>query len=139
MLYASELTWNGQDKVGGPYQLAINRMASAMLGVQPSTPRGIIMAESGFTPTRALLDHRRARFAQRLYARPPGGQGPEEILERKSTLTARLKQAARVDRRGGSTEKPEWEEGKRFGGGIVIEKKEEALGTAKGWDRPDTV
>ena len=87
MLYASELTWNGQDNVEGPYQLAINRMARATLGVHQSTPRGIIMAESGFTPARALLDHRRARFAQRLYARPQGGQGPEEILERESTLT----------------------------------------------------
>ena len=64
MLYASELTWNGQDKVEGPYQLAINRMARATLGVHQSTPRGIIMAESGVTPARALLDHRRARFAQ---------------------------------------------------------------------------
>ena len=32
MLYASELTWNGQDKVEGPYQLDINRMARATLG-----------------------------------------------------------------------------------------------------------
>ena len=79
MLYASELTWNGQDKVKGPYQLAINRIARATLGVHQSTPWGIIMAESGFTPARALLDHRRARFAQRLYARPQTGQGPEEI------------------------------------------------------------
>ena len=59
------------------------------------------MAESGFTPARALLDHRRARFAQRLYSRPQRGQGPEEILERRSTLTSRLKEAARVERRGG--------------------------------------
>ena len=56
MLYASELTWNGQDKVEKPYQLAINRMARATLGAHQSTPRGIIMAESGFTPARALLD-----------------------------------------------------------------------------------
>ena len=28
-------------------------------------------------------------------------QGPEEILERRSTLTSRLKEAARVERRGG--------------------------------------
>ena len=82
MLYASELTWNGQDRVEGPYQLAINRMARATLGVQQSTPQGIIMAESGFTPARALLDHGQARFAQRLYARPQGVRGPEEILER---------------------------------------------------------
>ena len=104
-----------------------------------SAPRGIIMAESGFTPARALLDHRRARFAQRLYARPQGGQGPEEILERRSTLTSRLKEAARVERRGGSAEKQEWEGGRRFGGMIVVGKKEEALRTAKEWDRPDTV
>ena len=58
-------------------------------------------------------------------------QAPEEILERESTLTARLKEAARVERRGGSAEKQEWEEGRRFGGRIVVEKKEEALRTAK--------
>ena len=139
MLYASELTWNGQAKVEKPYQLAINRMARATLGVHQSTPRGIIMAESGFTPARALLDHRRALFAQRLYARPQGGQGLEEILERRSTLTSRLKEAARVERRGGSAEKQKWDEGKRFGGRIVVEKKEAALRTAKEWDRPDTV
>ena len=74
MLYASELTWNGQDKVEKPYQLAINRMARATLEAHQSTPRGIIMAESGFTPARALLDHRRACFAQRLYARPRGAR-----------------------------------------------------------------
>ena len=33
----------------------------------------------------------------------------------------------------------EWEEGKRFGGQIVVEKKEEALRTAKEWNRPDMV
>ena len=79
MLYASELTWNGQDKVEKPYQLAISRMARATLRVHQTTSRGTIMAESGFTPTGALLDHQRARFAQRLYARPQRGQGPEEI------------------------------------------------------------
>ena len=101
MLYASELTWNSQDRAEKPYQLATNRMARATLGVHQSTPRGIIIAESSFTPARALLDHRRAHFAQRFYARPQGGQGPEEILERRSTLTSRLKEAARVERRGG--------------------------------------
>ena len=100
MLNASELTWNRQDKVERPHQLAINGMARATLGVHRSTPRGSIMAGSGFMPTRALLDHRRARFAQRLYARPQRGQGPEEILERESTLTSRLKEAARLERRG---------------------------------------
>ena len=61
--------------------------------------------------------------SQRLYARPQGGQGPEEILERESTLTSRLKEAARVEtrRRGGSAEKQDWEEGRRFGGVIIQE------------------
>ena len=141
MLYASELTRNGRDKVEGQYQLAINRMARSTLGVHQSTPRGIVMAESGFTLARALLDHRRARFAQRLYAKPQGGRGLEEVLERESTLTARLREAARVGRagRGGSAEKQEWVEGRRFRGRIAVEKKEEALRMAKEWDRPDTV
>ena len=69
---------------------------------------------------------------------PRGGQGPEEILERRSTLTSRLKEAARVERRGESAGKQEWEEGRRFGGQIVV-KKEEALKTAKEWNQPDTV
>ena len=94
------MLFRSQDRVEGPYQLAINRMARATLGVHQSTPRGIIMAESGFTPARALLDHRWARFAQRLYARPQGGPGPEEILGGESTLTSRLKEAAPVERRG---------------------------------------
>ena len=35
----------------------------------------------------------------------------------------------------------EWEEGRWFGGleSIVVEKKEEAMRTAKEWDRPDTI
>ena len=74
MLYTPELTWNSQDKVEGPYQLAINRTARVTLGFQPSTPRGIIVAESGFTPARALLDHQRTQFAQRLYANPRGAR-----------------------------------------------------------------
>ena len=70
---------NSQDKVEKPHQLAMNWMTRATLGVHQTTPQGIIMAEGGFTPARALLNHRRARFAQRLYARTQGGQGPEEV------------------------------------------------------------
>ena len=138
MLYASELTWNGKKGVEDQYQLAINRMARSKLGVYQSTPRSIVMAESGLTPARALLDHRRARFAQRFLARPQGGQGPEEIFKRESTLTARLRVEARVGREG-RAEKQEWDVGRRFGGRIVVEKKDEALRTAKGWDKPNTV
>ena len=62
MLYASELTWNSGKGVNGDYQMAINRMCRATLGVLRSTPIGIIAAESGLTLARALLDHRQARF-----------------------------------------------------------------------------
>ena len=84
MLYASELTWNGGKEVEKEYQLAINRMGRASLGAFMTIPRGLVAGESGFTPSRALLSHRRAGFAQRLYARPRGGRGPEEILGRET-------------------------------------------------------
>ena len=134
----AELTWNGKKGVEDEYQLAINRMSRASLGAFPSTPRGIIMAESGLMPARALLDHRRARFAQRLIARPRGGQGPEEILDRSAEITARLRNAARIER-GGTAEMQHWNETRRFPGRIVVEEREEALRRAKGWKRSDTV
>lgn len=77
MLYAAELTWNGNKNVEGEYQQAINRMGRATLGAFRSTPQGILAAESGLTLARALLDHRQARFAQRLHARPRVGEGLE--------------------------------------------------------------
>ena len=66
MLYAAELTWSGQKGVEGEYQRAINRMARSALGAFRSTPQGILAVESALTPARALLEHRQARFAQRL-------------------------------------------------------------------------
>ena len=96
------------------------------------------MAESEFTPARAFLDHQRARFAQRLIARPQGVQGPEEILDRSAAITARLKNAARIDREG-TAEMQRWSEAGRFPGRVVVEKRESALIMAKGWRGPDTV
>ena len=138
MLHASELTWNGKKGVEDEYQLAINRMSRASLGAFPSTPRGIIMAESGFTPAQALLDHQNAQFAQRLIARPQGGRGPEEIFDRSADITARLKNAARIER-GGTAEMQRWSEARRFPGEVIMEKRESALITAKMWGGPDTV
>ena len=66
MLYASELTWNGGKGIEGEYQAAINRMGRATLGAYRSTPLGMVAAESGRVPARALLNHRQSRFAQRL-------------------------------------------------------------------------
>ena len=98
-----------------PYNTANNSKLSstmihtrASLGAFQTTPCGIITAESGFTPARALLNHRRARFAQRLHARLGGGRGPEEILDREnSELTTRLRRAATIDR-DGTAETQEW-------------------------------
>ena len=46
-----------------------------------STPQGIVAGESGLTPARALLNHRQARFIQRLYARPRDGGGVTEATK----------------------------------------------------------
>ena len=80
-------------------QLLTNRMGRASLGVRQTTPLGIVMAESALPPARALLDHRQAQFALRLMARPENGGGQEEILERKSSLTARIKERCGLRRR----------------------------------------
>ena len=85
-----------------------------------------------------MLDHRRARFAQRLIARPRGGRGLEEILDRKATITARLKRAAAIER-GATVEGQEWSKARRFPGQIVVDEREPALRTAREWRRPDTV
>ena len=90
LLYAAELTWSGQKGVESEYQAAINRMGRAALGALRSTPLGVVAAESKITPAGPLLEHRQARFAQRLLARPQAGKGPEEILSRKPELTGRL-------------------------------------------------
>ena len=92
------------------------------------------MAESDFTLARALLDHRRSRFAQRLVARPRGGQGPEVILGRDSTLTARLRRVAAISREG-TAEGQGWS----FPGNIIIDEREPALRIASEWSLPDTI
>ena len=60
----------------------------------------------------------------------PRGPGPEEILDRNATTTARLKGAARIER-GGTAESQEWSEARRFPVKIVVEEREPALRTAK--------
>jgi len=133
MLYAAELTWSGQKGIEGEYQRAINRMARSTLGAFRSTPQGILAAESGLTPARALLNHRQARFAQRLLARPQDGGGPEEILERTSgTIVSRLK-AASGTKRGETVEPQVWSEDKCFPGECTIEDKGPALEAAQNW------
>lgn len=90
----------------------------------------LLGAESGLTPARALLDHRHASFAKRLYARPQGDQGPEEILERRdSALTTRIQATARL-RRHETVEPQQWGNFRRFAGLIFVEPRETAILTA---------
>ena len=109
--------------------MALNRMGRASLGVRRTTLVGIVAAESGLTPARALLDHRQARFALRLMARPRGGGGQEEILERWASALA-----ARVRERSGLGRRETVEDALRlFQGRVCVDRKEEALRTAKEW------
>ena len=139
MLYGAELTWNVRKGVAREYQDAISRMGKATLGAFQLTTLGIVAAESGLTPARALLDHRQASFTRRLFARPQGGEGPEEILERRdSALTTRLQATASL-RRHETVEPQQWSTQRRFAGRIAIEKKEEAINTARGHRLANTV
>jgi ribonuclease HI len=139
MLYASELTWKGQKGVEGEYQRAINRMARSTLGSFRSTPQGILAAESGLTPARALLNHRQAMFSHRLIARPKDGGGPEEILTREGAeLSQRLRTATGI-KPGESTEPQVWGQGRTFPGVITIDEAGPALETARLWRASDTI
>ena len=92
----------------GGYRGAIIRMGKATLGAFRSTPLGLVAAQSGLTPARALLEHRQARFTQRLCARPKGGDGSDEILTReRAALTARLGAASSIRPRE-TVEAQEW-------------------------------
>ena len=114
----------------GEYQRAINRMARSTLGALRSTPQGILAAESGLTPARALLDHRQASFAYRLLARPRDGGGPEEILTREGAAVTTRVRTAGGTRRGETVEPQVWSEGKTFLGRVVIQ---ERAGTGCSW------
>ena len=97
------------------------------------------MAESGLTPTGALLDHRQAGFTRRLFARPQGGEGPEEILDRRaSALTTRLRATAAL-RRHETVEPQRWSARRRLTGRIAMESKEEVINTARGHRVANTV
>ena len=139
MLYAAELAWNGGRGVEGEYQRAINRMGRSTLGAFQSPPLGIVAAESGHIPARALLNYRQARFAQRLHARPRDGKGPEEILTRDgAALTTRLRAAASL-RPGDTVETQEWGTRRTFPGQVVVDIRRGALDTAGTWRRGNTI
>ena len=133
LLYAAELTWKGTKKEEREVQVLTNRMGRASLGVRRSTPVGIIMVESALPPARALLDHRQASFALRLLSRPVNSGGQEEILShRNSKLTARIRRRCGL-RREETAEVHRWEEFREIRAEVIIDRKEEALRTAKEW------
>ena len=123
----------------GEVQALTNRMGRTSLGVRGTTPLSIVTAESALPPAHALLDHRQARFALRLLACIRGGGGQEEILEKRSGLTARIKEKRGLSRRE-MGEVQLWEEFKFLKGKIFVEQKEEALRVAREWqDQSGTV
>lgn len=127
MLYAAELTWNGEVGVEGECRKATNRMGRSTLDVFRSTPLRIVPAESGLTPARALLDHRQAKFTRKLVASSKDGQGPEEILAREiSALTTRLGAAASL-RPSETVETQDWGSRRSFSGQIIVEERARAL------------
>ena len=63
---------------------------------------------------------------------PRGGGGQEEILEKRSGLTARIKEKCGLSRRE-MGEVQVWEEFKFLKGKIFVEQKEEALRVAREW------
>ena len=133
LLYAAELTWKGTKKEEREVQVLTNRMGRASLGVRRTTPVGIITAESALPPARALMDHRQASFALRLLSRPAGSDGQEEILLHKgSELTNRIRSRCGL-KRGETAEIQRWEEFRELRAEVHVEKKEEALKTAKEW------
>ena len=142
LLYAAELSWMGTKKEERDVQVLTNRMGRASLGARRTTPVGIVTAESALPPARALLDHRQASFALRLLSRPVGSGGQEEILvHRSSELTARIRRRCGL-RRGETAELQRWEEFREMRAEVHVERKEEALETAKKWseeDQNDTV
>lgn len=120
----------------GEYQKPINKVGRATLDAFQAISLGTVVAESGLTPARALLDRRQTRFTQRLYARPRDGDGPEENLTReRAALTMRLRTVASV--RPGET--VETKERGLFPGKAAAEERAGALRTANEWRRRDTV
>ena len=101
--------------------MALNQLRRASLGVRRTAPVGIVAAESGLTPARALLDHWQVRFALSLMARSRGGGGQEGILERRiSALTARTRERSRLGR-WETVEEQRWDALRMFQGKVFVE------------------
>jgi hypothetical protein len=89
------------------------------------------MAESALTPAVHLLDHRQARYAQRILSAPKGS-GTEDILKRRGTaITERLRAATHLREEDDEVEVGHVVEGMRLKGRIVIPKGDDAEKVAR--------
>lgn len=130
----------GGDKPGGKrLPTGISKVGRATTGAFRSTPLGIVMAASGLAPVKPSLDHRQAKFTQRLMARHRGHHGPEGILERRgSELTEGLRLISFLE----PEEKPDelkWARYRPFPGDIEVGDKVDAYRTAKEWQDKNTI
>ena len=109
-------------------------MGRTTLGAFRLAPLGIVAAKSGHAPARALLNHRQARYAQRIHNRPRGGDGPEEFLEGEgAALTACLRAAASLHP-GDTVETQKWGTWRIFfPGQIVVDTRKGAPDMAGSW------
>ena len=140
LLYRAEISWTGTRKEEKEVKVLTNKMGRASLGVRRTTPVGIITAESALPPARALLDHRQASFALRLMARPVGGGGQEEILEKKgSNLTARIREKCGLSRRE-TVEAQTLEEFRSLRAWVIVDRKGDPQRIAREWkDHQSTI
>ena len=88
LMFGAEVTWRGQKGMRDTFQVGINRMSRATLGVLPSTPVSFLQAEGGSVPAEVRLRGRQEAFANRLATRREGRDG---LLQMKVGLGMRLR------------------------------------------------
>ena len=99
MMYGAEVTWRGQKSMSRTFQVGINRIARATLGVLPSTPVAFLQAKGGSVPAVARLDGRQEAFAIRLASRDEPTDG---LLKAGTGLGKRLREV--TESKGGGRE-----------------------------------
>jgi hypothetical protein len=100
-------------------------LARTTTGMFPSTPLGLLIAESVLRPGIHLLNYCQSRYAQRLYQNPQNSAGPKEIIEGKPQLAETLRKASQL-RKETRIERVWNEDGLRFKGEIIVENAENA-------------
>ena len=99
MMFGAEITWKGQRSMSKAFQVGINRMTRATLGVLPSTPAAFLQAEGGSVPAIARLQGRQEAFAVRLESKDEPAFG---LLHTDTGLGERLRDMIGMKKKGGS-------------------------------------